>query len=138
LADLVDQALGKLRPIAGDELMLRWRTIRLPARTPQGRAQAEPLLARIGAARIGQAALVFLPGEPFVEIALAIHAASPFALTAVAGYAEDYIGYIPTDRAFGNGGYETGPGLWSRVALGSEAVMRQEAIELLRSLGGER
>ncbi len=138
LADIVDQSLGKLHPIAGDELTFRWRTIRLPARTPQGQAQAEPLLTRIGAARIGQAALVFLPGEPFVEIALAICAASPFALTAVAGYAEDYIGYIPTDRAFRNGGYETGPGLWSRVALGSEAVVRQEAIELLKSLGGER
>jgi hypothetical protein len=138
LADLVDQSLAKFRPIPGDELMLRWRPIRLPARTPQGQAQAEPLLARIGAVRIGQAALVFLPGEPFVEIALAICAASTFALTAVVGYAEDYIGYIPTDRAFRNGGYETGPGLWSRVAIGSEAVMRQEAIELLKSLGGGR
>jgi len=137
LADLVDQSLAKLRPIDGDELTLRWRTIRLPARTPKGQTQAEPLLARIGAARIGEAALVFLPGEPFVEIALGIYAASPFALTAVVGYAEDYIGYIPTDRAFRNGGYETGPGLWSRVALGSETIMRQEAIELLKSLGTE-
>jgi hypothetical protein len=78
--------------------------------------------------------MVFLPGEPFVEIALAIREASPLEFTAVAGYAESYIGYIPTDRAFRNGGYEIGPGAWSRVAPGSEAIVRREAIELLRSV----
>jgi hypothetical protein len=78
--------------------------------------------------------MVFLPGEPFVEIALAIREASPCQFTAVAGYAESYIGYIPTDRAFKSGGYETGPGAWSRVAAGSEAIVRREAVELLKSL----
>ena len=77
---------------------------------------------------------MFLPGEPFVEIALAIREASPMAFTAVVGYADDYIGYIPTDRAFTNGGYEIGPGRWSRVAPGSEPIVRQEAIELVNSL----
>ena len=75
-----------------------------------------------------------LPGEPFVEIGLAVTAASPFPVTAVVGYAEEYIGYIPTDRAFDNRGYETGPGRWSRCAAGAEAAMRGAAIELLRDL----
>ena len=48
------------------------------------------------------------------------------------GYVGDYIGYIPTDRAFDNGGYEIGPGGWSRLARGSEPIVRQEAIKLLR------
>jgi len=55
----------------------------------------------------------------------------------VAGYAEDYIGYIPTDRAFENGGYEVRTGRWSRVATGSEKIVCREAIELLRTLRDE-
>jgi len=83
----------------------------------------------------GGASFVFLPGEPFVEIALAIREASPWDFTAVVGYADDYIGYIPTDRAFRNGGYEIGPGRWSRLATGSEPIVREEAIKLLKTLG---
>jgi len=69
-----------------------------------------------------------------VEIALAIRKASPFDFTAVVGYAESYIGYIPTDRAFAGGGYETQPGRWSRVAPGSEPIVCRQAIGLLKSL----
>ena len=136
LAELVDEALGDLHAVGGDKLALSWKTLRLPARTVTGEPQAEPLETRIGAARIGDAAFVFLPGEPFVEIGLAIREASPCGFTAVVGYADDYIGYIPTDRAFANGGYEIGPGRWSRLASGSEPIVRQAAIELLGSLAG--
>jgi hypothetical protein len=99
-----------------------------------GEPQADPLEARVGALQVGEAVFVCLPGEPFVEIGLAIREASPWKFTAVLGYADDYIGYIPTDRAFRNGGYETGPGRWSRLAAGSEAIVRQAAGELLRGL----
>lgn len=134
LAQLVEKTLDDLEPVEGDQLALRWQTVRLPARTAAGEPETDPLLTRIGAARIGNAAFVFLPGEPFVEIGLAIRGASPWKFTAVAGYADDYIGYIPTDRAFENGGYEIGPGRWSRLASGSEPIVRTEAIKLLKSL----
>ncbi|OHB82475.1 MAG: hypothetical protein A2V98_20125 [Planctomycetes bacterium RBG_16_64_12] len=134
LAGLVGETLDELSPVEGSQLALRWTTISLPARSVTGEPEAEPLATRIGAARIGSAAFVFLPGEPFVEIALAIREASPWAFTAVVGYADDYIGYIPTDRAFENGGYEIGPGRWSRLASGSEAIVRDEALKLLRAL----
>ncbi len=131
LAGLVGRAMDDLEPVDGDELALRRKTVRLPVRGVAGDPAAEPLETKIAAVRIGRAAFVFLPGEPFVEIALAIRKASPWAFTAVVGYAEDYIGYIPTDRAFRNGGYETRPGRWSRVAPGSEAIVLKEAIRLL-------
>jgi len=134
LAELVDKTLKDAQPVGGDELALRWKTIRLPARSVTGKPEAEPLKTRIGAARIGAAAFVFLPGEPFVEIGLAIRQGSPCRFTAVVGYADDYIGYIPTDRAFANGGYEIGPGRWSRLASGSEPIVREEAIKLLESV----
>jgi len=136
LAAFVEEALGDLHAVGGDKLALSWKTLRLPARTITGEPQAEPLETRIGAARIGDAAFVFLPGEPFVEIGLEIRAASPCKFTAVVGYADDYIGYIPTDRAFANGGYEIGPGRWSRLASGSEPIVRQAGIDLLASLAG--
>jgi len=133
LAQLVDRALGQLEPVEGDELAVRGKTVRLPVRSAAGELEPEPLETKITALRIGNAAFSFLPGEPFVEIAVAVRGASPWAFTAVVGYAEDYIGYIPTDRAFQNGGYETRPGRWSRVAVGSEKIICQEAIKLLNA-----
>jgi neutral ceramidase len=56
--------------------------------------------------RIGDAVLVGIPGEPFVEIGLAIKAASPALLTLVCGYTNGNRFYIPTAAAFEQGGYE--------------------------------
>jgi hypothetical protein len=79
-------------------------------------------------------AFAFLPGEPFVETALSLREQSPFDTTAVVGYAEDYIGYVPTDAAFIEGGYETTFGRWSVLAPGSEPALYQAAIALLNDL----
>jgi hypothetical protein len=135
LAALAERALDNLAPLRGGELDLRWTTIWLPARTLQGQPDPRGRLVRIGALRLGEAAFVFLAGEPFVEIGLAIRRASPWPFTVVVGYADDYIGYIPTDEAFQNGGYETHAGRWSRLAPGAEPIIRAEAIGLLESLG---
>jgi hypothetical protein len=58
------------------------------------------------AIRLGDALLIGTPGETFVEIGLAIKAASPFRKTFVVGYANGVVGYIPTAKAFEEGGYE--------------------------------
>ena len=70
-------------------------------------------IARFSALRIGSLAFLFLPGEPFMETAWAIEKDSPFEHTIIVGYSENNIGYIPTEEAFGLGGYEVGPGKWS-------------------------
>lgn len=134
LAEAVDKALGHLRPIKGDELAVRRRTVEMPARDPKGQPLGEPLRTQIAALRVGDAAFGFLPGEAFIETSLAIREASSWDFTVVAGYAEEWIGYIATDRAFDNGGYETNPGSWSKVRRGSEPVFRQAAIEMVRGL----
>jgi neutral ceramidase len=51
-------------------------------------------------------ALVLLPHEVFVEIGMAIKAASPFRHTMVLSLANDVDYYIPTRRAFEEGSYE--------------------------------
>ncbi len=134
LADAVEEALKNSTPADGDGLLLRWRSVHLPLRSDEEQQEPKSLSTRIAAAAIGDAAMIFLPGEPFVEIALAIRKVSPFPFTAIVGCSDDYIGYIPTDRAFKNGGYEVKPGRWSRLAPGSEAIVRDKSIQLLGAL----
>jgi hypothetical protein len=101
---------------------------------PNGRAEGERLNTEIVGFHVGSMAFVFLPGEPFVETALGIRARSPFEVTAIVGYAEDYIGYVPTDPSFVEGGYETVFGGWSVLAPGSEPALGEATIALLDDL----
>ena len=50
-------------------------------------------------------ALVFWPGEPFVELSLSLQWRSPFARTIVVGYAMGSCGYVPNRQAYEYGGY---------------------------------
>ncbi len=68
------------------------------------RQRTRPL--EIQALRFGDALLIGTPGETFVEIGLAIKGASPLRNTLVAAYANGNVGYIPTAKAFDEGGYE--------------------------------
>jgi hypothetical protein len=115
-------------------MVLKRRPVLLPGRTPGGRPSKLAVRTGIAGLRLGGVLLVFIPGEPFVEIGLAIRDASPFTATWIVGYAEDYVGYIPTRQAFEEGGYELGPGAWARVGRGSEAVLLRAARALMRSL----
>ncbi len=90
--------------------------------------------ARLSAIRIGSLAILFLPGEPFVETALAIEKSSPFEHTIVVGFGENNIGYIPTEEAFSLGGYEVGPGKWSFLEKGADKKIYDSAIKLLEEL----
>lgn len=60
----------------------------------------------VQALRIGDAAVVGLPGEVFVEYQLRIKECSPFKHTLVLAYTNGNIGYVPTADAFPKGGYE--------------------------------
>lgn len=59
----------------------------------------------VQAIRIGDVKIVCIPGEVFSEIGLDIKKLGG-ARTIVVGYANGDIGYIPTQEAFGEGGYE--------------------------------
>jgi hypothetical protein len=56
--------------------------------------------------QLGPADLVHLPGEPFVEFQLHAQSLRPDRFVAVAGYGEGGPGYLCTDAAFAEGGYE--------------------------------
>lgn len=108
--------------------------IQLPVRPEAGVTKAAEALARFNAIAIGPLALVFIPGEPFTETAFAIERDSPFEHTIITAYAENTIGYVPTEAAFEEGGYETGPGKWSYLAKEAEAFIITETQKLLTAL----
>ncbi len=76
-------------------------------------------------------AIVLLPGEVFVDLGLAIKRASPFRHTLVIELSNDNPAYIPTEKAFAEGSYET---VNSRIAPGGGERLVAEAIRLLKGL----
>ena len=80
---------------------------------------------------LGKALVLHLPGEPFVEYQLKAQELRPDAFVCVAGYGDDGPGYIPTDRAYLEGGYEPTVAL----AAPSEGLMVKTMAKLLGAKG---
>lgn len=94
--------------------------------------QVDELALEVQAFRLGpETAIVTLPGEVFVELGLAIKAASPFQTTLVVELANDDPAYIPTKKGFAEGSYEI---VNSRIQPGGGERLVEAAIELLRQL----
>jgi neutral ceramidase len=88
--------------------------------------------------RLGEMALVSVPGEPFVQEQLRIKQASPAAFTFMAHMSNTYVGYIPTTEAFRNGGYETRTGAGSKLAPEALASIGDAVIGMLGDLFARR
>ena len=84
--------------------------------------------------RIGDAVLVGLPGEVYVEYGLKIKHAFPDHRIIVVGLANDEIGYVPTPEAFEEGWYETKPWWFSKVAPDCGEVLTREAISMVEQV----
>jgi neutral ceramidase len=93
-----------------------------------------PIRGELQAMRLGPVRWISVPGEPFVETGLVMKQASA---NFVVGYANGYLGYFPTRRAYDEGGYEVMLGPWSRVASGSAESLQSRGAKLLRRLGGQ-
>lgn len=93
---------------------------------------------------VGNTLIVSIPGEPFVESAVRIreyaggaarfnpNAEKPMVI--VAGYANGYVGYIPTREAFLLGTYEATLARWSIVTEDFEGKMIEEVEEAIRAV----
>lgn len=79
---------------------------------------------------LGDARILHLPGELFVEYQLAAKAARPDLRVAMAAYGDYGMGYIGTEAAYGEGGYETSERA-SKVAPSVEGVLMAAIRELL-------
>jgi hypothetical protein len=95
--------------------------------------------AEIQAVRLDDIAIVAVPGEPFVEMGLAVKDRSPFKHTFFVGYANGAIGYIPMRADYELGGYEIldgfkAYGLPSPLAAGSAERIVDTCVDLLHHL----
>jgi len=66
--------------------------------------------------RINDTIIWSAPVEAFCEIAFSVRNASPFAHTFFFGYTGGWFGYLPTSRAFEEGGYEPNTSPFTRAA----------------------
>ena len=98
-------------------------------------ALPQELDTRVQSLRIGDAALVALPGEVFAATGLAIRAQSPFQTTLIAELANDYLGYIcPQEALEQQGGYETWASPHSIAAAGTAERLAEVAGQQLADL----
>jgi hypothetical protein len=98
--------------------------------------QHRPDHAEVLVLRVGDVALVGLPGEVFCEIGIELRRASPAPHTLVAGLSDDAIGYLPTRDSFAQGGYEVTTGS-TFYQPGAAERLAQSAIEQLQRLFAE-
>lgn len=110
--------------------------------TPQARAGAARDLAwlrrclsgdtiDLSCLRLGPARVLHMPGELFVEYQLAAQAMRPDLFVAMAAYGDYAPGYIGTEIAYAEGGYETSPQA-SSVAPSVEGVLMEAMAHLLK------
>jgi hypothetical protein len=69
-------------------------------------ADGKHVTTEVQAIGVGGLAFVSAPGELFAEIAAQMRELSPFEHTIVVAYANDGLGYLPTDEAQSQGGHE--------------------------------
>lgn len=89
----------------------------------------------IQATQIGESvAIVAIPAEVFVEIGLEIKQKSPFEYTIISELSNGWVGYLPTERAFSHGGYETRVARSSKLFESADKVVIEASLELLEKL----
>jgi hypothetical protein len=104
----------------------------LIAKLRRKRAVRDHVLAEVQAIRIdADTALVSLPAEAFSGIGLDIKSRSPFKRTYVVAPANGIIGYVPMEKAFERGGYETSLSMGSKLDPRAANLLTQTALEQL-------
>ncbi len=82
---------------------------------------------------LGDVLFVNFPGEVFVEFALEVKRKAKAAHTVVVGLADGYVGYIPNQAAFEQGGYEIKTAQSSKLSETAGNVLVDEVLKLVGS-----
>ncbi len=91
-----------------------------------------PVQCETQAIGIGPATLLAWPGEVFCELGMDAKQRSPFRPTYTIGYANGWIGYVPTPEAFQEGGYEADSAAHLADDAGPQLV--EQSLELLNGM----
>jgi hypothetical protein len=128
-ATALDQALKKARRLSPLPLAIATRQVSLSGKEDPADKRVLP----IHALRLGDALLLALGCEAFVEYAMYGRRVSPFTETLVIGYTDGNIGYLCTADVFPEGGYEVRS---TRVAPESEQIVKQAMRGVMAELAG--
>ena len=88
----------------------------------------------VQALRVGPLAIATNGAEYFCEYGLRIKQCSPVKPTWFVGYANDYLGYVPTAQAFAAGGYEPRTARNSRFASDAGQRLVEGALAALAKI----
>lgn len=91
---------------------------------------------QIAGFRLGDAGFVGFPGEPFIEIGLAVQDKSPFPFTTVFELLGDVAGYIPMPDCFDRGGYEPRTHRYNRFTRDAAQIFIDQGTDVLTKLYG--
>lgn len=80
---------------------------------------------------IDDTAFITFPGELYTEIGMDIKARSPFARTYIIGLANGDVGYVPTRKAIGEGGYAEDT---RRLDDSAEGIVVEQSLALLKTV----
>jgi len=134
VAEVAERAINRAEPVRGDEL----KSVIVPVILPRKRigldatATGEFYEGEVQGFRIGDVAIIGLPGEVFTAIGMTVKSFSEFRGTFVGSYANDYDpGYIPVSSEYAAGGYEVET---SKIALGGDVVLAEAARKALSLL----
>ena len=117
---------------ARHEAMLRYLTRNIDYLKKETDRDREVTL-EVQVIRIDDVALVAVPGELFVEIGKEIKDQSEVEHTLVVGYANGYIGYIPTSKAFEKGGAAR-RNWWNKATPEEERFVKESSLKQLKAM----
>ena len=83
--------------------------------------------------RLGDVALVGMPGEPFTEIGVQIKATEGFDMILPCGLTNGYEGYFPSQSAFDEGGYEAKTSQYKSGVGEAVTACAKEILKMLKS-----
>jgi neutral ceramidase len=122
-------------PEVGEPTYPQWAGIdyyeNAKANWPQRLKENNPFPVRLSVLRIGDAAICTNPAELFVEFGIQIKTDSPAAVTFISQLTNGYCGYVPTEKAFARGGYETWCAPSSQMMLQTGAQIALQTQKLL-------
>jgi neutral ceramidase len=126
LGDVVVSTLRVCRLLDAGKILTGISTVRLPPKNP-----GKPKPIRVNAARIGEVGFVGLDCEAFVEVGLAIKAASPLKNIFVITNCNGWNGYLPVRHCYDEGGYEV---RLSGFGPAAAEMLVEQAVMMLSSL----
>jgi hypothetical protein len=128
---------GEIKPLPGGSIRAMQRVISLPRKTDDSKLQqpdvkrADKLDVRLSALKIGDIVFAGISGELFNEIGVRIRQLSPSSRTVVVTHCNGSSGYLVTDAAYAEGGYEANS---TRAKSGAEKAIVENLIEMIHKL----